>query len=213
MTPENTTGSTLPHADSTTRALTPTQMLYTLKTRRSYGLKNLLPDPIDQSLIETLLDAANWAPSHGHTEPWRFTVFTGEGRRKLESAFARAYRAITPQDKFTEEGLRAASERVWQAPVWISIVMEPDPNKPMPEWEDLIATGLATHNLQLMAGSLGLGTKWTSGAVSNHQAVADLLGVQPPARLLGFIYVGKPQGELLPPKRKPLEHKVKWVTE
>lgn len=195
------------------RAMTPTQMLHVLKTRRSYGLKYLLPDAIDRSLIETMLDAANWAPSHGHTEPWRFTVFMGNGRRKLADAFAEAYRRMTPPDKFTEEGLRAASDRVWQAPVWIGVVMQPDATKPMPEWEDVIATGIAVHNLQLMAISLGLGTKWSSGAVSINDTVAELLGVQPPARQLGFIYVGKPRGEIPHAERKPLEHKVKWVTE
>ena len=48
--------------------------------RRSMGLSRLKPDPVDHALIEQMLEAANWAPSHGDTEPWRFTVFAGEGR-------------------------------------------------------------------------------------------------------------------------------------
>lgn len=196
-----------------TRTLSPVQMLYTLKMRRSFGLKLISPAPIDRALVETMLDAANWAPSHGHTEPWRFTVFMGDGRVKLEEAFANAYRRMTPPDKYSNEGLRAASERVWHAPVWISIVMQPDLKNPMPEWEDLISTGIAVHNMQLMANALGLGSKWSSGSVSLDESVAEFLGIEPPARLLGFFYVGKPATEAPRGDRKPLAQKVTWVTE
>ena len=35
-------------------------------------------------------------------------------------------------------------------------------------------------------------TTMTSGAVVTHPLVAQLLGLEPPARLLGFLYVGRP---------------------
>lgn len=204
-----------PHENGIPRALTPVQMLYALKMRRSYGLKLISPKPLDRSLVETMLEAANWAPSHGRTEPWRFTVFMDNGRARLEKAFADAYYAITPADKVSTEGVRAASERVWQAPVWISIGMQPDPKKPMPEWEDIIATGIAVHNMQMIAATLGLASKWTTSAISNHSSVAAFLGLEPPARLLGFFYVGNPAtaGEMPRGDRKPLDPKVNWVTE
>lgn len=59
--------------------------------RRSMGLLRLKPDPVDRQLIERILEAANWAPSHGDTEPWRFTVFSGEGRETLAELFTAAY--------------------------------------------------------------------------------------------------------------------------
>ena len=160
-----------------------------------------------------MLDAANWAPSHGHTEPWRFTVFTGNGRQKLADAFGEAYRKMTPADKFSEEGLRAASDRVWQAPVWIGVVMQPDVNKPMPEWEDLIATGIAVHN---MHSWLSVWDSVPNGAAAQFPSTTpsqNCWACTPLARQLGFIYVGKPQGEAPRAERKPLEHKVKWMTE
>ena len=47
-----------------------TQTLYdVLKDRRSINLRDLLPDPIAPTCLEQMLEAANWAPSHGHTEP------------------------------------------------------------------------------------------------------------------------------------------------
>lgn len=60
--------------------------------RRSMGLSRLKPDAVDRRLIERMLEAATWAPSHGETEPWRFTVFSGEGRERLAELFDAAMR-------------------------------------------------------------------------------------------------------------------------
>ena len=49
-----------------------------IKDRRSLGLSRLSDKPVDRALIEQMLEAANWAPSHGDTHPWRFTVWMGE---------------------------------------------------------------------------------------------------------------------------------------
>lgn len=184
--------------------------------RRSYALKQLSPEPVDLADIHLMLEAANWAPSHGHTEPWRFTVFAGEGRQVLSDAFGEAYRLLTPSDKYSPVAEQAQHDRAWQAPIWISIGMEPGRDEHggqrMPEWEELIAVGCAVHNAHLVASSLDLGAKWTSGAVVTHPHVAHVLGLEPPARLLGFLYVGKPLVHPLPGIRRPLEDKVRWVT-
>ncbi|HVK03023.1 MAG TPA: nitroreductase family protein, partial [Armatimonadaceae bacterium] len=95
--------------------------------RRSMGLARLKPDPVEPRLIETLLEAANWAPSHGDTEPWRFTVFTGESRRALGDVFAEAYRldAEADGDGFKQNTYEAYRERGLSAPVWISVGVQP----------------------------------------------------------------------------------------
>jgi nitroreductase len=61
--------------------------------RRSLGVARLSPDPVAPHLIQRALEAADWAPSHGDTEPWRFTVYTGDSRHALGEAFAQAYRS------------------------------------------------------------------------------------------------------------------------
>lgn len=63
-----------------------------IRQRRSMGLSRLSDEPVPRTLIEQMLDAANWAPSHGDTEPWRFTVFMGEGRAALADLFEAAQR-------------------------------------------------------------------------------------------------------------------------
>ena len=157
--------------------------------------------------------AANWDPSHGHTEPWRFTVFAGEARRKPGEVFAEAYRLVTPAERFDEAGMAFARDRVLLAPVWISIGMEPDAVNKMPEWEEISAVAMAVHNMHLMACSLGLGCKWSSGATSRHPHVAQFLWLHPPAQLLGFLYVGKPAQAWPIGQRRPIADKVKWMVD
>lgn len=188
-----------------------------IRARRSVALKQLSPEPIGLDAIQLMLEAANWAPSHGQTEPWRFTVFAGDGRRGLSEAFGAAYRQICAGGRCDPAAEQAQRDRVWQAPVWISLGMAPALDERgvprMPEWEELIAVGSAVQNAHLIATALGLGCKWTSGAVATHPHVAAFVGLAPPARLLGFLYVGRPAIAWPAGTRRPLEEKVRWVTD
>ncbi len=187
------------------------QLLNLIANRRSFSLKEIAPAPVDLALVAQMLDAANWAPSHGKTEPWRFVVYSGDARRIVGDAFAAAFRLLNPDQLAGSAGEQAQRERVWQAPVWIALGMAPSPK--MPEWEELIACGSAVQNMHLMAGALGLAAKWTSGACATHPHVASVVGFAPSTRLLGFFYVGLPAVPWPTGKRRPLAGKVRWVNE
>nr|HMN28384.1 hypothetical protein [Caldilineaceae bacterium] len=109
-----------------------------------------------------------------------------------------------------ERGMQAQVDRAWQASAWISLGMVTDGK--MPEWEEMSAVAIAAHNIHLMACSLGLACKWTSGAVAIHPSVASTLGLEAPAKLLGFLYVGHPAVAPATATRRPLAEKVTWVT-
>ena len=38
---------------------------------------------LTDSQLHELFEAANWAPTHGYTEPWRFVVYKGEALNRL----------------------------------------------------------------------------------------------------------------------------------
>src|SRR5262252_8951161 len=57
-----------------------------IRSRRSIKPDKMKPDPVDRAVLNTMLEAARWAPTHGMTEPWRFIVFEGEARRHLANA-------------------------------------------------------------------------------------------------------------------------------
>ena len=192
----------------TTGERNPSALLAAIRDRRSFGLKDLSPDPIDGLLVEQILEAANWAPSHGKTEPWRFVVYSGDARRIVSDAFGTAFRLLNTGERYSASGEQAQRERASQAPVWVALGMQPDPK--MPEWEELIAFGSAVQNAQLMASALGLGSKWTSGAVAIHPHVAEAVGFAPHTQLFGFLYIGLPAIPWPEGKRRPLAEKVRW---
>ena len=185
------------------REQTADALLAAIRNRRSLGLSRLRPDPVDRRLIERMLEAANWAPSHGDTEPWRFCVFAGAGREALAALFEAAH------------GDENARKRAFTAPVWISIGMDParkpDGSLVMTEDEERMAVACAVQNLHLMASAQGLAGMWHSKGISTDPAVAQGLGLEPPARLLGFFMCGWPNAAWPTGERRPLSEKVRWV--
>lgn len=183
----------------------PNAIFDVIQGRRSMGLSRLDANAeVDHGLIERMLEAANWAPSNGDTEPWRFTVFTGSGREKLADIFEAAH------------GDESARKRAFAAPVWIAIGMAPglndDGSLEMTEDEEIMAVACAVQNLHLMATALGLAGMWHSKGISVHPAVASGLCLEAPARLLGLFMCGWPATEWLTSTRRPVSEKVRWVS-
>lgn len=190
----------------------PNDLLETLASRRSYGISKLKPDPVDRALLEKLFEAANWAPSHKDTEPWRFVVFTGEGRKKLAKVFAEAQKDTNPDS--TEDDFQ---KMVSSAPVWIVLLMVPGLDEQgsyvTNEEEELMAAACAVQNLHLMASSLGIAGMWHSKRLSIDPKVASLLGYGPPARIIGMFRCGWPAADPETGERGPWQDKVTWHTE
>ena len=185
--------------------------------RRSLGIARVdAARPVDPALVEKALQAADWAPSHGETEPWRFTVYTGESRHALGDAFGEAYRldAETEHD-FKQAIFEANRARAVGAPVWISIGMSPglrpDGSLRMTEEDEVIAVGCAVQNLHLVVNAMGLAGMWLSKNVFVHPHVAQFVGLKPPERLLGFFFLGWPTIPWPEGERRPLSEKVRWA--
>lgn len=188
------------------------KLMQAIQHRRSIRLVDIAPEPIDLTLVQLILDAAPWVPNHGRTEPWRFSVYSGEARRALGEAFAEAYRLGTPPEEFKPEAQAAQRERVWNAPVWISVGMTPPTPLRFPVWEEIMSVGMAVQNMHLIAASLGLAMRWSSGNTSLHAHTAEFVGLAPPSELYGFLYLGNPKPGLEWPagKRSPMSEKVTW---
>jgi nitroreductase len=182
-----------------------------ITTRRSIKPEKLDTRPVDRALIERVLEAANWAPSHGLTEPWRFVVFQGDARRALIDATLATM--LEPGEAPIGPGdarRTALEEKVLRVPVTIAIVVSPSSNPKIVEHEELASTAMAVQNLHLAATALGLGGYWTSGKKAFHPAMASFLGLVAPARCLGFFYLGWPLAPAPEGKRRPWQDKVSW---
>ena len=82
-------------------------------------------------MIETILDAGTWAPSHHVTNPWRFVVIAGDERRKFGEISAQS-----KLERMQREGRSIAGEaevlirKAFRAPVIIAVGVEPGGGRP-----------------------------------------------------------------------------------
>ncbi len=186
-----------------------------VRERRTVDLVNLSAVPVAPPVIERVLEAANWAPSHGQTEPWRFAVFTGEARMRLSEALATSLALLKGEPQADPEVLRLQQGRQRLAPVWIAVAVEPAVQPRMPLHEEQWAVACAVQNLMLTARSLGLASKWISNPPSLHDATRAALGFGERASMMGVLYLGYPRDEGSWPagKRRPLAEKVRYFTD
>lgn len=158
---------------------------------------------------ELLLRAALRAPDHGQLRPWRFLTIEGEAREALGELFARAELARDAQvPTAVLDKVRAMPLRAPLLMVVIACIRE---HPKVPASEQLLAAGCAAHGILLAAHALGLGAIWRTGELSHDATVHAGLGLAGNEQLLGFLYLGTPQGELRKPQPlEPAEFVAAW---
>lgn len=177
-----------------------------IQRRRSVFPDQYNDQPIDRATLFRVLEAANWAPTHKRTEPWRFKVVTGEQREALGAFLREKYLASDPSPKqFKAKKLYNNPQR---AAAVIAICMQRDPEERLPEWEEVAATAMAVQNMWLVCTELGIGSYWSSpGLIRYMDAFFDLAAGE---RCLGFFYMGYYDEALPEGTRGPMDEKVSW---
>jgi len=167
---------------------------------------------VDDSIIKEILINATWAPNHGQAEPWQFTVFTGEGLKKLASFQSELYKQEAG-DNYKEATYVKLQERPLKASHIIAIGMKRTTVKNIPEVEDIAAVACAVQNMYLSLTAYGLGGYWTTGGITYHEKAKPFFGLGDNDRLMGFFYIGHIAIPSPSAKRSPLDQKVSWVSE
>ncbi|MCD9021413.1 nitroreductase family protein [Cohnella silvisoli] len=182
-----------------------------IRGRRSIG--KVKDEPVPKALVEKLIEAAVWAPNHHHTEPWKFIVMTGEGRRTLGQAYADI--ANETIQELPEEELKQRLDKgvakAFRAPVVIAAICVPSDAPRVIFAEELAATHAAVQNLLLTAYANGLGAVWRSGDPAYHPKMKQALGLEGNEQVVGFIYVGYPDMQPPAAKRIPGTAKTVWL--
>jgi nitroreductase len=168
--------------------------------------------PVERNTIVSLLENANWAPTHGLTEPWRFHIFQGESRRSLSEIMQRIYRETTPPAEFREEKLKKMSQNPLLAQAVIALCMQRHPGK-IPEIEEIEATACAAQNFFLSASSAGLAAYWSTPPLVYTREFSAWLGLGAEDRCLGLFYLGWPREGMKHPEgvRHAVADKIRWV--
>ena len=183
-------------------------VLEAIRTRRSIG--KVGPERPPKEVIERVLEAATWAPTHHKTQPWRFYVLTGPAREALGEVMAECKAAHVPGHK-AEAKMEKARKKPLRAPVVIAVAVQPSTDEDVVEIEEIAATAAAVENMLLAAHGMGLGAMWRTGDACYDPKMQAFFGLQEPARLLGFVYLGYPA--MSPPRasRIPAEELTVWM--
>jgi nitroreductase len=185
-----------------------------LKSRRSTFPKDYTGEKVDDAIVQQMLENANWAPTHKFTEPWRFIVYTGEGRKKLAELQAAVYKKKTEADgTFKEERYQNLLTKPFESSHIILVYMKRDEKKSVPEIEEMGAVFCAVQNMYLTGTAYGVGCYLSTGGVTFFPEANDAFGLSPEDRIVGFFHVGMPKNTNLAGRRNPVEGKVTWVKE
>ena len=179
-----------------------------IQNRRAVFPAQYNDEPISKDEIETILEAANWAPTHRRTEPWRFKVIQGEAQLRLGAFLSETYKA--KGKNFSEFKFQKYQNNPKKAACIIAICMQRDPNESIPEWEEMASTAMAVQNMWLTASEMKIGAYWSSPGIVKY--MGEFFELQEGERCLGFFYMGKYDEELPRGERKTsISEKTVWI--
>lgn len=153
----------------------------------------LAPAPT-QAQRQVMFQAALRAPDHAQLRPWRFLCIEEQARERLGELYAQALQ--TEQPEATGEQLDKVRAMPLRAPLLVVVIASPKEHPKVPRIEQLLSAGCAAHGLLLAAHAQGVGAVWRTGEMAYSPVVAKGLGLAAGEEILGFIYLGTPEGKL-----------------
>ncbi len=185
-----------------------------IKDRRSVFPKQYTGGKIDDTIVQQMLENANWAPNHGKTEPWRFFVFSDKGLASFANFQSELYQEKTKAEgTFDERKFQKLKNQPLKASHIIAIVMQRSTAGKIPAIEEVEAVACAVQNMYLTATAYGVGAYWSSGGVTYWEEAKEFFGLGTEDKLLGFFYIGEIDTDLPEGKRNPVEDKITWIQE
>lgn len=189
----------------------PSELAAVIQDRRTIYPKDYSARPVARELVERVLRNGTWAPTHGMTQPWRFTVFTGAARERLSAFLGEVYRSGTPPEKFLQRKYDNLTQRPLQSSVVVAVCMARDPKGRITEQDEMLAVACAVQNMHLTCAAHGLGAFWATGGSATGEAMRDFLGLGGSDRAMGLFFMGYPAIEWPQGHRVPLEHVTTWL--
>jgi len=190
------------------------------------SVRRFLPDPVPREDVTTMVELAVRAANAGNAQMWRFVavddaVTQVAMRQAVDDAIDEmaAWPQLAGSSKEIK-ALRAYATFFVDAPLVMAVFGLPYLSRAD---EMLLARGLSTEErdrlrarpdlqsigaaVQLFcsaAHALGYGSCWMTAPVLAAPGIEGLLGVEPPARLVAVVPVGRPAGAVNPTSRRPV---------
>jgi len=146
------------------------RILEIIRSRRS--IREFMGDPVEDTIIEDILEAGRWAPSGLNNQPWRFVVVRD---REIAGSLA---------------GCTRYGSIVHSAPLLIAVFLDRDVM--YDHTKDIQACGAAIQNMLLAAHGMGMGAVWLGEILNQKDEVADILNAPGSLELMALVAIGYP---------------------
>jgi len=191
-----------------------------IQGRRS--IRRYKAQPIDREVLESLLQAATWAPSAHNRQPWRFCIVTqAETKLALSQRMGEEWQRDLGADgadpAVVERRVAISQVRMNSAGALViaAVSMEEmdhylDERRSQAEWTMAVqSVALACQNLLLAAHHYGLGACWMCAPLFVPALVREVLQLPDSWIAQAMITVGYPAEEKTK-ERVPLAERVLW---
>ena len=172
------------------------EIMQAIRNRRT--IHSFSETRVPKEIIERSIDAANQAPSHRMTFPWRFTSIGRKRRELLLELQLKIKFGNKPTDQKNIERTKAKILR----PSHLLIASQVSANNPVQAREDYAACACAIQNLSLSLVANGVGSKWSTGKITTDMRTYEIAEISPSEEeIIGFIWVG--YGDIPTPINRP----------
>jgi nitroreductase len=156
---------------------------------------------VPETLVAELCGLVTWAPNHKKTWPWRFALFTGEGRSRFGDTMA----ADMVTAEFGDEAKRNKTRvKYLRTPAILVVGSAAHHDNEMLHRENRDAVAAGIQNLLLGATTLGLASFWSTPALSSPPGVLELCEFESDTQIVGVLYLGWAAEEAPVPERPTL---------
>lgn len=183
-----------------------------IEERRS--CRDFTPEPVAETLIDRILEAAAWAPSPLNSQPWEFIVITAAGKKEELRNEAERCRSWAVEQSGWKWLNGYGMEFLSQTPVLIAVVGDPKKTGvDMFQADGTIAYGhacaAAIQNMLLAAHALDLGALWFT--FFDKAAVRKILDIPEEKTPLALVCLGWPATPPSPVPRKNIKKNTTYI--
>ena len=180
-------------------------LLNIVRTRRSVRVYK--SGKVSDEQLDSILEAARWAPSGAHTQPWEFVITRDRKKMKrVREIYDAEWRQRKREDPVNYKGLK--KDYVGDVSVLVLVCGDARTQRvylttrQSGDREKLFQASVANAVQQMMlaAASMKLGTVWVSVREEIEPELRTLFGVPPELRLLWVVPIGHARSW---PKAKP----------
>jgi nitroreductase len=182
-----------------------------ISSRRSCKPALMNGKKIEDAVIRQLLELADWAPTHGHTEPWRLVVFAHEAVQQFCKAHAALYKENIPAEKLETSKYEKLLHNGDNVSHIIAVCMKRGTNPKITAKEEICAVAAAVQNILLGASAVNISALWSTGGMTLQPAMKHYFGLNEADEMIGLLYLGysdktSKNGERI----IPLQEKIEW---